>query len=47
MDPAAISLVYGARVAQAWVANVMMDETTKLIFVDEIWSAVYLGVCPR
>ena len=28
---AAISLVYGARVAQAWVTNVMVDETTKLI----------------
>ena len=31
MDPAAISLVYGARVAQAWVTNVMVDETTELI----------------
>ena len=31
MDPTAISLVYEARVAQAWVANVMVDETTELI----------------
>ena len=29
--PAVISLLYGARVAQAWVANVMVDETTELI----------------
>ena len=28
---AAISLVYGARVAQAWAVNVMVDETTELI----------------
>ena len=31
MDPAAISSVYGTRVAQAWAANVMVDETTELI----------------
>ena len=30
-DSAAISLVYGARVAQAWATNVMVDETTELI----------------
>ena len=29
--PAAISLVYDARVAHAWAANVMVDETTELI----------------
>ena len=31
MDPAAISLVYEARVAQAWATKVMVDETTELI----------------
>ena len=31
MDHAAISLVYEVRVAQAWVANVMVNETTDLI----------------
>ena len=31
MDPAAISLVYAARVTQAWAVNVMVDETTELI----------------
>ena len=29
--PTAISLLYGARVAQAWAVNIMVDETTELI----------------
>ena len=42
MDPAAISLVYGARVAQAWAANVMVDKTTELIL--KRWSTVAMSL---
>ena len=45
MDPAAISLVYGARVAQAWVVNVMVDETTELILKRYSAVATSLGSC--